>query len=151
RIIIPAINADASVERVGLTKEKAMDVPKDIENAGWFSPGPRPGERGTAVIAGHYGWMGNRKVVFDDLGKLRKGDLIHIEDNNGKRTSFSVREIKKYDPGENTSDIFFTQGNRDASGSHLNLITCDGEWNTAQQNYSKRLVIFADLTESAGN
>ena len=29
-------------------------------------------------------------------------------------------------------------------GNHLNLITCDGEWNEDQKTFSKRLVVFSD-------
>lgn len=141
RIIIPSIKVDASIEGVGLTESKALDTPKNIENAGWFRFGPRPGERGTAVIDGHYGWVGRQRVVFDNLDKLKLGDKIIIQDSAGKKITFKVREVRQFSSKDSTPDVFFT----DSSGYHLNLITCDGEWNAKEQNYGKRLVVFTDM------
>jgi hypothetical protein len=51
-----------------------------------------------------------------------------------------VREIKKYDPNANASDVFISGDGK----AHLNLITCVGFWNKVSKSYPKRLVIFAD-------
>ena len=48
-----------AVEDVGLTPGGAMDVPKGPSDVAWFDLGPRPGEVGSAVIAGHEGWKDN--------------------------------------------------------------------------------------------
>jgi len=49
-----------------------MDVPKGLNNIGWFNLGPRPGENGNAVIDGHYGvWKNGKGAVFNNLHKLR--------------------------------------------------------------------------------
>jgi hypothetical protein len=45
-----------------------------------------------------------------------------------------------YDPGY-AKDVF----NGD-NGDHLNLITCDGIWDADEKSYSKRLVVFADIS-----
>lgn len=50
---IPAIAVDAVIEKVGLTKDGAMGIPKDPLHLGWYLMGPRPGETGSAVVAGH--------------------------------------------------------------------------------------------------
>ena len=81
RLKIPAIDVDAAVEYVGLTSDKAMDVPKDPADVAWFNLGARPGENGSAIMAGHYG--GKKASVFDNLYKLRKGDKVSIEDDKG--------------------------------------------------------------------
>ena len=62
RLRIPSINVDAPVEYVGLTPDGAMDVPKERANVAWFNLGPRPGENGSAVVAGHYGWEKRKKT-----------------------------------------------------------------------------------------
>ncbi len=137
---IPKINIDASVEYVGVTPDGAMDVPKDITHVGWFDLGPRPGENGSSVIAGHYGWKNNMPSVFDNLYKLHKGDKIYIEDDKGATISFVVRASRRYDPKENASDVFDSPDGK----PHLNLITCEGVWNNVFKSYSKRLVVFTD-------
>ena len=140
RLKIPAIDVESKFEYVGLTPDGSMDAPKEPANAGWFNLGPRPGENGSAVIAGHYGWKNGIPAVFDNLSKLKKGDKIYIEDENGVSISFVVRESRSYDPKADASTVF----NSSDGKAHLNLITCEGSWNRLKKSYSKRLVVFAD-------
>ena len=140
RLRIPKINVDAVVESVGLTAQEAMDVPAGPVDTAWFNLGPRPGETGSAVIAGHYGWKDGTPAVFDDLSALQAGDTVYVDGGDGVTTAFVVREVRTYGKDENDADIF---GSSDGK-SHLNLITCEGDWNKAQQSYSDRLVVFAD-------
>ena len=140
RLKIPSINVDAPVEYVGLTSDGAMDVPKVPANVAWFNQGPRPGENGSAVIAGHYGWKNNIPAAFDTIHTLRKGDKIYIEDENGVNTVFVVREIQIYSKNEDAPLVF---GSSDGK-AHLNLITCTGVWNKAEKTYSDRLIVFTD-------
>lgn len=140
RLKIPNLNVDAPFEYVGLTPDGAMDVPKERANVAWFNLGQRPGENGSAVIAGHYGWKNGKASVFDNLYKLHKGDKLYIEDENGATLTFVVRESRRYDPEADASDVF---GSSDGK-PHLNLITCEGVWDEASKTYSKRLVVFTD-------
>lgn len=140
RLKIPKINVDAPVEQVGITPEGDMDVPKDPNNAGWYERGPRPGEKGSSVIAAHYGWRGGEAAAFDNLGKLQKGDKVYVEDETGATVTFVVREIRSYDPNADASDVFGASDDK----AHLNLITCQGAWDKTQESYSDRLVVFTD-------
>jgi len=140
RLKIPEIDVNSAVIFVGLTPDGAMDVPKGPSEVAWFNLGPRPGENGSAVIAGHYGWKNNIPAVFDNLHKLRKGDQVSIEDEKGAITTFVVREIRTYGKDEIVSDVF---GSNDGK-AHLNLITCTGVWNKAEKSFSKRLIVFTD-------
>ncbi|MCR4325599.1 MAG: class F sortase [Patescibacteria group bacterium] len=140
RLIIPKINVNATLEYVGLTAEGEMDVPEDPSNAAWLYVGFRPGEVGTAVIDGHYGWKDGIPAIFDNLHTLQKGDELYVEDEKGDITMFIVRESRRYDPDADASDVFGS----DDGKSHLNLITCEGDWNADQKNYSNRLVVFTD-------
>ena len=140
RLKIPGINVNAVVEYVGLTPDGLMDVPKGPDGVAWFKLGPRPGENGSAVIAGHYGWKNKIPAVFDNLHKLQKGDKLYIEDAFGAITTFVVRESRSYEPNADATDVFTSNDGK----SHLNLVTCEGVWNKTQQSYSKRRVIFTD-------
>ena len=137
-LIIPTINVDAEIERVGLTDEGNMEVPSNKDNGGWFAMGPRPGEKGSAVIAGHFDGENGEPGVFNQLNELRGGDKLYIEDDQGVTTTFVVRESRVYDPGY--ADEVFNQ----SEGSYLNLVTCDGAWDGNIKSYSKRLVVFTD-------
>ncbi len=141
RIKIPRIGVDAAIESVGLTTNGAMEVPNGQNNAAWFSLGPRPGDIGSAVIDGHYGiWKNGKETVFNDLDKLRQGDEISIEEDNGVTVSFVVRETQIYDSKADASKIFTSVDGK----SHLNLITCEGTWNQVSKTYPRRLIVFAD-------
>lgn len=137
RLKIPEINVDSAVEYVGLAPDGTMDIPKSPDNVAWFELGPRPGENGSAVIAGHYG---GKVSAFDNLYKLRKGDKIYVEDDKGVIIPFVVRESRRYDPEADASDVFSPSDGK----SHLNLITCEGVWNKVSESYPKRLVVFTD-------
>ena len=140
RLKIPAIGVDSAVISVGLTSDGAMDVPKDPTDVAWFNLGPRPGESGSAVINGHYGWKNNIPAVFDNLHKLREGERISVEDEKGVTTTFIVREIRIYDK----DDVAFGVFESDDGKAHLNLITCMGDWNQVEKTHSERLVILTD-------
>lgn len=140
RLKIPIIGVNAPVEPVDLTSEGAMGAPKNRNNVAWLQSGARPGEIGTAVLAGHYGWKNLEASAFDNLYKLRKGDKLYIEDEKRTVTTFIVNDIRDYDQNANAYDVF----NSGDEKSHLNLITCEGIWDKVSESYSKRLVVFAD-------
>lgn len=140
RIKIPKIAIDALIDYVGLMPQGAMGVPKGPSTVAWFELGPRPGENGSAVMAGHFGWKNGLPAVFDNLHKLKTGDNIDVEDAQGTTTTFVVRELRTYDLKENTSAVFLSSDGQ----AHLNLVTCQGIWNKAKNSYSNRLVVFTD-------
>lgn len=140
RIKIPTINVDAVIYYTGITANGAMDIKQDPNKTAWYNLGPRPGENGSAVIAGHYGWSNGQGSVFNGLHTLNKGDKIATVDVLGIDTNFIVRDIKRYDPDADASDIFTSNDGK----SHLNLVTCDGTWDNNKNTYSDRLVVFAD-------
>ena len=116
-----------------------MDVPKTATDTGWFKFGPRPGEKGSAVIAGHFDGTNGEPGVFIDLNKLKKGDKLYIIDDKELTLTFTVRESRVYNPGY-AEEVFSSN-----DGIHLNLVTCDGVWDGTKKSYSKRLVVFADI------
>lgn len=140
RLTIPVLNVDSIVEYVGVNTFGEMDVPKGPTTTAWFNLGPRPGEHGSAVISGHFGWKNGIPAVFDNLHKLKIGDRVYVVDESEVATSFVVREIKSYDQDADAFDVFDTSDGK----SHLNLVTCQGVWNKSDKSYSKRLVVFTD-------
>jgi LPXTG-site transpeptidase (sortase) family protein len=140
RLKIPIINVDTTVYNVGLTSSGAMDIKEDPTKVAWYEFGPRPGEIGNAVIAGHYGWIDNKESIFNNLHNLKKGNEVIITDSNGLSITFSVTESRKFDPNANASSVFYANDNK----AHLNLITCDGAWVNSKKSYTDRLVVFTD-------
>jgi LPXTG-site transpeptidase (sortase) family protein len=119
-----------------------MEVPGHSADTGWYKNGPIPGTVGSAVIAGHLNGPDMEPGVFARLDQLKKGDSIQIFDEKGQVTFFEVRETKVYSFSEHPQEVFFSQ-----EGIHLNLITCMGNWNRIHNQFTKRLVVFADKVE----
>jgi LPXTG-site transpeptidase (sortase) family protein len=140
RLKIPIINVDATVYNVGLTSDGTMDIAKDPDKVAWYEFGPHPGEIGSAVIAGHYGWIGDKGSVFNDIHTLKNGDELSVIDGTGIIIVFVVREIRIYNPESDATTVFKSNDGK----SHLNLITCNGVWENNKQSYSNRLVVFTD-------
>lgn len=141
RLVIPVLNINATIEELGITTDGEMDVPSSILDVGWYQYGPRPGESGSAVVAGHLDGKNGELGVFSNLSELKPGDNLFVEDSRGVSAAFMVRESRTYDPGY-APEVF------DGSGSaRLNLVTCDGHWNKNSKSYSKRLIVFADIID----
>lgn len=140
-LTIPKIHVDTVLEQVGLTPNGEVGVPKGRSNAAWFSDASRPGEVGSAILTGHYGyWKDGTSTVFNHLDRLKKGDRIFVDDELGVVRTFIVRELRTFDAQERVPDVF---GSSDGK-AHVNLITCKGTWNPVTQSYPKRLVVFTD-------
>ena len=145
RLIIPKIGLDAAIEYVGLTGDHAMAAPSGPDTVGWYKLGPRPGNRGSAVIDGHSGYADGKAAAFDDLPELGKGDTLYIEDASGRLASFIVRKTQLYARDANAAEVFAPTSSR-----RLNLITCTGSFDVAAGTHSQRLVVFTDLEVPEG-
>ncbi len=139
RLMIPVIDVNASIQPVGVTQSGEMEVPSNTVDVGWFKLGSHPGEKGSAVVAGHIDGENGEKGVFANLYKLKDGDKLYVEDNKGVSIAFVVRESRMYNPGY-ADEVFSRNDN-----TYLNLVTCDGVWDGVKKSYNKRLVVFADL------
>jgi len=143
KLTIPTIGVDGVIYAVGMAADGTMDIRKDPKETAWYSPGPRPGEKGSAVIAGHYGWDKGVGSIFNNLHTLKQGDEVSVDDDKGNTHHFIVRESRSYDPAADATAVFKSTDDK----SHLNLITCEGNWSEDRQTYSQRLVVFTDLKE----
>lgn len=139
RLKIPSINVDANIQHIGVSTNGEMEVPSNTSDVGWFAIGPSPGDKGSAVIAGHFNGENGIAGVFADLHKLKKDDMLYVEDDKGTSTAFVVRENRTYVPGY-AEEVFSRN-----DGAHLSLITCEGTWDEMKKSYSERLVVFADI------
>ncbi|MFZ2682294.1 MAG: class F sortase [Patescibacteria group bacterium] len=140
RLKIPSLKIDAAVEQVTVTAAGAMAVPTDPMITGWYQHGPRPGESGSATISGHVNWWSGVEGIFIDLHKLKIGETIVVQDDQGQDVTFAVRDIQKLDSNADTTAVFTSDDDR----AHLNLITCSGAWDSAARQYTQRLVVFTD-------
>lgn len=138
---IPKINVTADVESVQEDSSGRMDVPAKVEDVGWYSLGFKPGENGSAVMAGHLDTATGAPAVFYYINQLSQGDEVIATDKNGKNLTFEVSDIKSYQYDQVPLEQVF----RGDGKPRLNLITCAGVWNGGARNYSNRLVVYTVL------
>jgi LPXTG-site transpeptidase (sortase) family protein len=136
---IPKIAVNAPVEQVGLDGQGNMDTPKQPFDTAWYSPGPRPGQRGNSVIAGHVDYHGIGPVVFWRLNEMQVGDVIYVMGDNGVRQRFIVTSVEIYDTDNAPLERIF--GGSDTA--NLNLISCTGVFDPSNAAYDKRIVVYS--------
>ncbi len=141
RLEIPSIKIDAIIYGAGLTSTGDMDISENPDEVAWYRLGPKPGEIGSAVIAGHYGWKDGHGSIFNNLHTLVKGDEISVYDQKGVKKTFVVQATQIYDPQADATKVFTSTDKK----AHLNLVTCEGTWVNNKDSYSNRLVVFTDL------
>lgn len=138
---IPKLKVKSQIESVGLDSQNKMDIPKDENNVAWYNLGVKPGEKGNAVMAGHFDKKTGEPAVFYDIGKLKPGDEIIVEDGGGKEYKFVVTEIATYPVEDFPLEGVFGAFDK----PRLNLITCEGTYDKTSKLYSHRLVVYSEL------
>ncbi len=142
RLRIPVIGVDGPVEGVGLGGDGAMNVPDNLWTSSWLSTGPRPGQAGNSVIAGHRG-IGT-PGLFGHLEGVRAGDRIYVSDSAGAELVFEVTRVASLDLSRSTQVAVFGP----TAQKDLVLVTCYGRYLTGTGTYDHRLVVFSRLLPS---
>ncbi len=137
---IPRLGISGKVEKTTVDAKGALTAPKDPKKVGWYRNGTIPGNKGNAVMMGHVDWY-DGPAVFHRLRQARRGDVVVVTNDRGKKLRFRVTKVKSYADG--TAPIRDIAG--PAESAHLNLFTCNGTYNPVTKKYSGRLVIYADL------
>ncbi|MEJ1196218.1 MULTISPECIES: class F sortase [unclassified Streptomyces] len=142
RVRIPAIGVDAPMTGLGLTPSGSLDVPPAEEEnlAGWYEAGTTPGERGTAVVAGHVD-NAEGPAVFYRLGALEKGATIEVDRRDGGVAVFTVDAVEVYAAKDFPDQKVYGAANR----PELRVITCGGDYSRST-GYQGNVVVFAHLT-----
>ena len=135
---IPAIEVHTRLIRLGLTAQDTLQVPASTSVAGWYTGSPRPGQIGSAIIAGHIDSYRGPGVFFR-LRLLRPGDRIYIRRADGTPAVFRVYAERMY-----AKDRFPTQQvYGPAPDPELRLITCGGTFDPATGSYLSNVVVYA--------
>jgi sortase (surface protein transpeptidase) len=140
RLDIPAIGVSTALEQLGQAPEGTVEVPADWDVAGWYAPGPRPGDPGSAVMLGHVDSTSGPAVFFR-LRQLRRGDRIEVTRADGSRVRFVVARIDQYDKQRfPTDDVYYP-----TLTPTLRLVTCGGTFDRSSGHYRANIIVFATL------
>jgi hypothetical protein len=138
RIEIPAIGVRAPVIRLGLNRDRTLEVPRRFGDTGWWSGGARPGERGPAVIVGHVD-SHTGPAVFYRLGQLRRGDAIRVIRRDGSVVRFVVQRRERHSKRRFPTETVYGPTRVPA----LRLITCSGAFDRDTGHYLDNAIVFA--------
>lgn len=142
-ISIPAISTTSPLIQLGLTADRTLEVPVDFGTAGWYRLGPRPGDPGPAVIAGHLDSYSG-PAVFARLDQVKPGDQVLVTRRDGSTLEFAVTRIDQYPKRAfPTRQVY---GPTDAP--ELRIITCGGTFDRSAGSYRNNTVVYARLVGS---
>jgi Sortase domain len=138
RLRIPKIQVTTSLEPLGRAPDGTVEVPNRPDLAGWYAPGPRPGDPGSAVILGHVDDH-HAPAVFYRLRELRAGDQLTVTRADGSAVRFVVQRTQQYPKDRFPTDEVYYPTLR----STLRLITCGGQFDPADGHYKSNIIVFA--------
>jgi hypothetical protein len=138
RLRIDALGVDAEVMALGVAASGEMDVPTNAETVAWYEYGPSPGQRGSAVLAAHVDYNGQRGVFFE-LADLNAGATVSVEFADARPRTFTVVDSASIAKKALPVDQLFRRDGR----STLTLITCGGEFDPATRSYRNNIVVRA--------
>jgi len=138
RLSIPAIGVRTRLIRLGLNPDGTLEVPTEFSVAGWYQLGPRPGERGAAVIVGHVDSTAG-PAVFYRLGELAPGSVVHVRLADRTLVRFRVYAVREYPKTSFPTSLVYAA----TPEPELRLVTCGGSFDSSTGHYLDNIVVFA--------
>jgi hypothetical protein len=139
-VTIPALGVTAPVDRVALEPDGSMEIPHDIRRVGWYEPGVRPGETGSAVVAGHVDSRSQGRGALWGLKELATGNTVTVGHADGGSTTWQVTSRSSHVKEQLPIPELFTR----FGDSQLVLITCGGSFDAARGRYTHNIVVIAE-------
>ncbi len=136
-VSIPSIGAYSSLVSLGLDERNRHEVPpvSEPQQAGWYEPGPEPGQVGPAIILGHVNG-GGEPGVFVDLHNVQPGDEVIVDD-----FTFVVTEVESADKDAFPAERVYSETDK----PELRVITCGGAFDQGVGSYENNIIVYADL------
>ena len=141
QIVLPSINAKGYIQKVDLTKDGAVGSPDNVLMAGWYDRSIKPGNVGLSIIDGHVqGYY--RPGIFKQLANLKQNDNFTVVYGDNSVRKFQVVSVNNIDENKAAQALF---AKNSAIKQQLNLITCSGKFDKAQNEYLQRTIVVAKL------
>lgn len=137
-VAVPELGIRSVLDPLGLQPDGALQAPPRWDVAGWYVRGPRPGQRGPAVIAGHVDGP-DGPAVFWRLREVRAGDRVEVGRADGSTGVFAVTgTLAVPKSGFPTEEVYGP-----TTHAELRLITCTGPFDRRSGHYVDNLIVFA--------
>ncbi len=128
------------VRPVGTTADGTLDVPNDIDVAGWWRDGSRIGDPfGSVLVAAHVDSTDEGLGPFAELLSVRAGQSVVVTTAHLSQ-EYVVTELRLLDKGPLSEHAWVYA----PSGPHrLTLVTCAGPFRPGRGGYQKLAVVTA--------
>lgn len=146
---IPKLNiASARVSQVGLTDRRMLDLPKHLDDAGWYAKSSIPGSGVGAVVLNGHNKGYSRDGLFAQLSKLQKGDQVSLERGDGKSLTYEVYDVRDMDiQWVNASGMKEMMRSAEPDKEGLSLIANAGKWVPKDKVFDRRILVRATIVE----
>ncbi|MFI0966861.1 class F sortase [Streptomyces sp. NPDC021080] len=143
---IPSLGVDAPVIGLRLDRDRRLTAPPvdDPKPVGWYTDGPTPGERGTALVVGHRDTR-TGPAVFAPVERIRTGARVEARRADGRTAVYTVYAVRTYAKAHFPDQEVYGDRGR----PELRLITCGGAYDRTS-GYAANVIAFARLTEIRG-
>jgi hypothetical protein len=140
RVAVLPSGRSVPIEAAGTTPAGLLDVPSDIDTAGWWTGGARLGDPfGSVLVAAHVDSTTQGLGPFAELLTVRAGTRVLLE-SAGLRQAFEVTSRRLVPQGSLVDDSWIF----DASGElRLTLVTCAPPYVAAAGGYQNLAVVTA--------
>ena len=136
-IRIPTLEVDSPIVATGVHEDGTVAVPPSADVAGWFDLGPRPGERGPAVVMAHVDSAHTGPGVFYRLREIQAGAVVTIVTTTGP-VDFVVRRVEQHAKVEFPTDDVYGP----VPGAELRLVTCGGGFDRSVRSYDDNIIVY---------
>jgi sortase (surface protein transpeptidase) len=145
RLSIPTIGVNAPFVPLTLGSDGRLQPPPEDDSnlAGYYADGPMPGQRGSAIVAGHVDTR-TGPAVFLLLSLLKPGATADITRADGVVATFKVDSVQTFSKNAFPDQQVYG----DTPDAELRIITCGGTFDHAKQDYKDNVVVFAHLDSS---
>ncbi|NYE38927.1 hypothetical protein F4692_004082 [Nocardioides cavernae] len=140
RLVVLPSGRRVPVDRVGTTPAGVLDVPADVDNAGWWRGGSRIGDPfGSVLVAAHVDSRTQGLGPFAELLTLEPGTRVVLESSR-LRQVFRIDARRLVPQGSLADDSWIF----DASGDlRLTLVTCAPPYEPDRGGYQNLAVVTA--------
>jgi len=134
---IPRLDVQARIRPTGVTMDGVARIPRDGDDIGWYRFGPRPGERGSAVLIGHRDTAAEGPGALFAADLLQRGDQVIVKTRSGS-VAFAVTSSTYYNKQALPAALFGRHGL-----PRLTVITCGGAFDAEHGGYQQNYVVVA--------
>jgi len=148
-IEIPKLGVtNARVMKVGLTSNRMLDMPRTLDDVGWYTKSAKPGSGVGAVLLDGYAKGVSRGGAFEKIATLQKGDQVSVERGDGKSFTYEVHDVRTM-PLEwvlkaGMKEMMYSV---DPSREGLSLIAPAGKWIPKDKVFDSRVLVRATIVE----